>query len=170
MPNKVYVSPETARTWSDSGTTSDELLDLGGLAADAVAMGSFWDRGAVPYSEWIEAEMLIDGFATAPVVGQGVVLYVAQSQATTGFDGAVSTDPTDTVEGTCTLNQAKNLLYVKAAVVYSTTAGDQLRVRAIFRSAARYVSPVVHNDCADALKSVSDAHLITLRPIPPQVQ
>jgi hypothetical protein len=32
------------------------------------------------------------------------------------------------------------------------------------------VSPVVHNNTADALLSTSDAHKVTLTPIPPEVQ
>ena len=37
MPNKVYINPEAAHTWTDTG--GDDTLDLGGLAADAVKVG-----------------------------------------------------------------------------------------------------------------------------------
>ena len=76
MTNKVYINPETARTWSDAVTSSDELLDLGGLAADDVSgMGSYWDLGAGARSEWYEVEFHIAGFDTAPVVGEFAAFF-----------------------------------------------------------------------------------------------
>ena len=145
-------------------------MDCGGLAADAVRCGSFHDLGASPRSEWYEVEFLISGFDTAPVVGEGVDLYFTQSLATTGFDGSPSTDPTDTVEGTVTVDQLKNLLFIGSAIVVSTTAADDLRMRAVVRLTSRYAAPVVHNNTADALLSTSDAHMVTLTPIPQEVQ
>lgn len=170
MVNKVYNNPETSRTWSDSGTTSDELLDLGGLAANSVAMGSYWDRGAGARAMEYEFEMLIDGFDTAPVVGETVVLYFSQSNATTNFTGNPTTDPTDTAQGTMTLDQAKNTLLAGVATVYSTTAADELKVTGTVFLTSRYISPVVHNNTADALLGTSDAHMITLTPIPAEIQ
>jgi len=168
--NQINIVYGTQRTWSDAGTSSDELLDLGGLAAAAVACGSFHDLGASPRPEWYEAELFIDGFDTAPVVGESVDLYFTQSDGTTGFDGAPTTDPTTTAEGTVTENQLKNLLFVVPAIVVSTTAGDDLRVRAVVRLTSRYAAPVIHNNTADALLSSSDAHMITLTPIPPEIE
>ena len=170
MANKTYVNPETSRTWSDAGTSSDELLDMGGLAAAALAMGSFWDRGAPPYAEDLELEYLCTGFDTAPVVGEAIHILLSESFSTTGFDGRPTTDPTDTAEGTITENQSKNLKPVGSVLVVSITAGDDLQGRFKFRSTARYLSPVCFNDTADALLSTSDAHLITIRPAPPELQ
>ena len=93
MANKIYQAVETARTWSDAVTSSDELLDLGGLAADGVVCGSFHDLGAAPRSDLYEVEFLIDGFDTAPVVGEMVELWMTQSNATTGFDGQLIQQP-----------------------------------------------------------------------------
>ena len=170
MPNKVYINPETARTWSDADTTSDELLDLGGAATDTVKCGSYHDLGAAPRAEWFEVEMFIDGFATNPVVGESVDLYFTQSNTTTGFDGAPTTDPTDTAEGAVTENQLKNLVYAVSCIVASITAANNLQARAVVRLTSRYVAPVVHNNTADSLLGSSDAHMITLTPIPPEVQ
>lgn len=178
MPNKVYVAAETARTWSDSGTTSDELLDIGGLAADDVSgMGSYWDLGSASRSEWYEWEFHIAGFDTPPVVGEAVHLYFAMSNATTtGWDGEPDTAPGDATEGTLDGTAADrraslpNLLYAGSVVVRTTTAADELRKRGVVRLPSRYVSPVVHNDTADALLSTSDDHMITLTPIPAELQ
>lgn len=170
MPSKSYQASETARTWSDAGTTSDELLDLGSLAADGVVMGSFHDLGASPRSDVYEVELLIDGFDTAPVVGEVVELWLSQSNSTTGFDGQPTTDPTTTAQGTMTAEQAENCTFACAARVYSTTAADELQKRATVRITGRYVSPVVINRTADALLGTSDAHLITITPIPQEGQ
>jgi hypothetical protein len=170
MASKSYQASETARTWSDTGTTSDELADLGGLASDGVVMGSYHDLGASPRSDIYEVEFHVDGFDTAPVVGEVVELWFSQSNATTGFDGQVTTDPTDTVEGTATIAQAENCTFACACRVYSTTAGDELQKRATVRLTGRYVAPIVINRTADALLSSSDAHLITLTPIPQEGQ
>jgi len=168
MPNKIYVAPETTLTWTDTG--GDELLNLSSLAPAGVAMGSFADLGAASRSEWYELEVFIDGFDTAPVVGETVDIYISQSNGTTGFDGSPSTDPTTSAQGTMTVNQLKNCLYVGSLSVYSTTAADNLRGRFIVRLPARYVSLLVHNNTVDALLGTLDAHTLKLTPIPPEVQ
>ncbi len=168
MPSKSYQASETATVWTDTG--GDELLDLGGLAASGVAMGSFLDLGASPRSDIYEVELLIDGFDTAPVVGEVVELWFSQSNATTGFDGQVTTDPTTSAQGTATAAQAENCTFACAARVYSTTAGDELQKRATIRLTGRYVSPIIVNRTADALLSTSDAHTVTLTPIPQEGQ
>jgi len=170
MANKIYIAPETTITWTDTG--GDELLDLGGLAAAGVAMGSFADLGAASRSEWYEAELFIDGWDSAPALGETVVLYFSQSNATTNFDGCPTTDPTTTAQGTMTADQIKNLgAPACIATVYSTTPGLNIKARGVIRLTGRYVSPVVQNNsAADALLSTADAHTVKLTPIPPEVQ
>jgi hypothetical protein len=169
--SKVYINPETVIVWTDATTGGDELLDCGGLAADAVRMGSFADLGAAPRSQWYGFELLIDGFDAPPVVGQDIDLYFPQSIATTNFDGNPTTDPTTTVEGTMTVAQLKNAGIPHGfAIVYSTTAGDELKITGVVRLISRYVAPTIHNNTEDALLSTSDAHKVTLWAIPPEIQ
>lgn len=166
--NKIYIAPEASITWTDTG--GNELLDLGGLAAAGVAMGSFADLGVGSRSEWYTFEMTIDGFDLAPTVGQAVHLFFSQSSATTNFDGNPTTDPTDTAQGSMTLNQTKNLVPVGSTIVYSTTAADELKISGVVRLPLRYVSPVVHNDTGVALLNTADAHKVVLIPIPSEIQ
>lgn len=170
MVNKLYINPETAITWANSG--GDELLDLGGTGggADGVVMGSFLDLGSAARSEFYMYELTIDGFDTAPVIGESVLLYLAFSNATTNFDGNPTTDPTTTAEGTMTTDQLRNVLLLDAASVYSTTAANELKISGTVRIPFRYVSPVVHNNTVDKLLSTSDAHTFILTPIPPELQ
>lgn len=169
MANKIYVAPETARYWDDSA--GDLLLDdINGLAADAVACGAYVDLGSGSRAEEYEFEMIVDGFGTAPVVGETVDLYFIESQDSQNFSGQPSTAPGATSEGTVTLAQLKNALFAGSAVVHSTTAGDVLQVSGVVRLTSRYVAPVVHNNTADALNSSTPAHKISLTPLPAEVQ
>ena len=170
MANKVYINPETAFTWDNAGTGAVNLMDLGGLAAAGLAMGTYQDLGVAPRSEFYQFEMLIDGFDTAPVVGEVITLYFSQSNSTTNFDGNPTTDPTSSAQGTITLAQAKNCLLAGVATVYSTTAADELKITGLVRIQSRYVAPVVYNGTADALLSTADAHLVTLTPVPQEIQ
>jgi hypothetical protein len=173
MAGEIYQKRGTPIVWTDSG--GNEELDLGGLAAGAVLGGSYYDRGdlsVTPAPDEYEWEMIIDGFNTAPVVGETVDLYFAGSNATTLFDGQLIADPTDTVDTATgpTAAMLKNMMFVGSVVVHSTTAADELQARGVVRFTSRYISPVVHNNTADALLGTADSHKITLTPIYYQVQ
>lgn len=170
MATKIYQAEETARTWSDASTSSDELMDIGGLAANGVVCGSYHDLGAAPRADIYEVSFLVDGFDTAPVVGQMVELWFAESNATTGFDGQLTTDPTDTAEGVATEPQAYNCTFAGAVRVHSTTAADELLRRFTVRLTSRYIAPIVINLTDDALLSTSDAHMVTVKAIPQESQ
>lgn len=164
MVNKVYINAETELNWTDTGGTY--TMDLGGLAADAVRVGAQGDLGAFPHSEWYSWRIHIDGFDTAPVVGEKVAIYLAQGRSTTDIDGDVGSS--DAAGATADL---PNLLGpIGFATVQTTTAADNLIASGVVRITSRYVSPVIHNDTADALLSTSDAHVFALTPIPPEVQ
>lgn len=168
MANKIYIAPETVIEWLNTGGDLD--MDLGGLAADGVQMGAYHDRGVNSQSHRWGFELLIDGFDTPPVVGESVDFYISQSVATTNFDGNPTTDPTPTAEGTMTVNQLKNTLYVASAIVYSTTAGDELKITGEVFITSRYFSPVIHNNTADTLLSTADAHSLKMWPLPDEIQ
>lgn len=165
MVNKVYVNPETAHTWTDTG--GDDALDLGGLAADGVRAGDHWDLGASARSEWYQWHAVVDGFDAAPTVGETVDFYLAFSQDATAatLDGDLGL--TDAASSTVVL---PNLMYIGSAVVQTTTAANELVTSGVVRISARGVTPVVHNNTAVALLSTSDAHKFILVPIPPEVQ
>jgi hypothetical protein len=151
MANKVYIQEETAKTWTDTG--GDYTLDLGSLAPDGVKVGAQYAY-----------KFVIDGFDTAPVVGETVDLYLAFSDGTY-VDGDVGT--ADAAGFTADL---PNLMYLGSASVQTTTAADNLIISGLVNIPFRYVSPVVHNNTADALLGTSDAHKFILTPVPPEVQ
>ncbi|HDY68145.1 hypothetical protein LCGC14_1610560 [marine sediment metagenome] len=167
--NKIYIAPETAVTWKDTG--GDEVLDMGGLAADDLAVGSFLDLGANSRSSDYVFTFFVDQFETNPVVGESIDLYWATGTDTANFDGVVTTAPGDSSTGTAVLAETPNLMYAGSAIVITTTAASaKLRISGFIRFLSRYVFPVVHNNTADALNRTGDGHSIILTPVPAEVQ
>ncbi len=113
---------------------------------------------------------MIGGFDTAPIVGEAVALWITQSKTGVDFDGRVTTDPTSTVEGVATAEQAGNCLPAGGVRVYSITAADELQCRRVVRLTGRYVAPIIINHTQDALLSTSDSHKVILTPIPQEAQ
>jgi len=162
MANKLYVQQETAIEWTDSG--GDYALDLGSLAADAVRVGARADLGAAPRAFQYEWRIVIDGFDTAPVVGEGVNIFLSTS------DGTYEDGDVGTADAAGTKVSLSNLLFIGSAIVQTTTAADKLQASGLVNIAARYVSPVVWNGTADALLGTADAHKFYLTPMPLELQ
>jgi len=158
MPNKVYAAAETALTWTDSG--GDYALTLASLAADGVRVGAQHDLGSGSRSRLYEWRFVVDGFGTAPVVGETVDVYVATSDGTY-VDGSVGTS--DAAGSTVAL---PNLLFLGSATVQTTSTTDDLVISGQVELSHQYVSPVVHNNTADAL---SGGRFI-LTPVPDEIQ
>jgi hypothetical protein len=162
MANKIYINEETSKTWTD--TAGDYTMDLGSLAADAVRVGQRGDLGAAPRADMYAWKLVIDGFDTAPVVGETVDLYLSFS------DGLYEDGRVGTSDAAGSTVQLPNLLFLGAASVQTVTASDELIISGLVNIPFRYVSPVVHNNTADALLGTSDAHKFILTPVPPEVQ
>ncbi len=164
MANKIYVNPEATISWSDAA--ADLVLDLGatGGAADGVRVGAQKDLGAAARSEWYEWRIKLDGFDTAPVVGETIDIYLSTS------DGTIEDGDVGTTSADATTAALKNCRFIGSVVVQTTTAGDDLHASGICRIVARYVCPVIHNNTADKLLSTGDDHWFWLTPIPPELQ
>lgn len=162
MPNKIYISEETSQEWTDIG--GDYTMDLGSLAADGVRVGAQGDLGTSPRADQYSWKLVIDGFDTAPVVGETVDLYLAFSDGT-NVDGDVGTS-----DAAGSVDDLPNLLFLGSATVQTTTAADNLIISGSCQIHQRYVSPVIHNNTADALLGTSDGHKFILTPTPLEVQ
>ena len=158
MANKVYVAAKTALTWTDSG--GDYALTLASLAADGVRVGAQHDLGSGSRSRLYAWRFAVDGFGTAPVVGETVDVYVATSDGTY-VDGNVGTS--DAAGSTVAL---PNLLFLGSATVQTTSTTNDLIISGHVEISAQYVSPVIHNNTADAL---SGGRFI-LTPVPDEIQ
>jgi hypothetical protein len=161
MPSKAYVDPETAITWTDTG--GDAAFDLGGLASKSVRVGAQYTLPAAPRSYLYLYKIIVDGFDTAPVVGQAVHFYLAQSTTASAAeqDGDVGTS-----DAAGSVDDLPNLTPLRSAIVQTTTAADELITSGVIEIFQRYVSPVCYNATDDALLSTSDSHQFILTPIP----
>ncbi len=171
MPSKQYLSQETGTVWTDSG--GDKLLDLGGLAASTgIKCGAYLDLGAAPRADLYQVVFFVDGLDSGTATaGQTVDLFFIQSDDATNFDGAPTTAPGASSEGTITVDQARNALYVGSVSVFTTTEADNLmQGRFVARFTGRYVAPVVINRTGATLNGTSDDHEVRLIPIPPESQ
>lgn len=165
MPNQILQQTGTPIVWTDTG--GDFALDLGGLAAGGVRAGDIGDLGSGDRASLYDYVFLVDGFDTAPVVGEVVRLYLALGNSNSAGEIVGDLSGTDGASSTVVL---PNLVQLKPAVVQTTTAANELIVSGIIEIRHRYVIPVVHNDTADALLSTSDAHKFILTPHPLEVQ
>lgn len=165
MANLVYTQQETAIVWTDDATGGDYTLDVGGLAAGTARVGDQGDLGVAPRADRYYYQLVIDGFDTAPVVGEHISVYLAFSGDGTDIDGDVGN-----TDAACATAALPNLLPLDVATVQTTTAANELMISGEVTILARYVSPVVYNETADALLSTADAHTFTLYPMPPEVQ
>lgn len=164
MANELYLQRGTTVAWLNTG--GNEQLDLGdGVigVSGAVGVGSYHDFGAVPRPDEYEMVVDIDGFATTPVVGESVDLYITESNDASLWTGPEA--PSNTLDATGAVDRLPNLLYVGSAIVRSTTAGANLTALFRFRSPSRYIAPVAHNNTADNLLASGDAHRVNLTPL-----
>ena len=167
MTSKLYISEETEIDLTDDTTGGDYTLDLGADGASGnVANSDQIDLGAAPRSEWYRVTVIIDGFATAPVVDEAAHIGFAAGRSTSDIDG----DFPSTSGSTGTVDDLKNIDMIDRAIVQTTTAADELRISFKVRFTARYQTAVVYNATADAFASSGDAHHIYITPIPPQGQ
>ncbi len=166
MANKIYMQAETPIIFADAAHASEDyVITLSALAADGVRVSAQGDLSDVPRSEWYNWRLFIDGFNTAPVVGETVDVYLATSDSS----GAGTEDgDVGIADAAGSTVQLPNLLYLGSATVQTTTTTDELMVSGTVRITARYVSVVVHNNTADALET--STHSFTLTPVPPEVQ
>ncbi len=161
MANKIYVARETPTVWDDSA--GDLVLTFNNLAAAAVRIGAQLDFGAGSTSEWYEWRCTVQ-FATAPVVGETVDIYLSTS------NGARPDGEMGVADAAGTANALPNCHRVGSVVVTSTDADHDMTASGICRIATRYVSPVIHNNTADNLRASANTSEFTLTPIPPELQ
>jgi len=162
MAYKVYIARETPIVWSD--TAGDLAMTLNNLAAGAGRVGAQKDFGAGSTAEWYSWRLTVQ-FATAPVVGETIEIYLSTSDGTEedGQEGTANAALGST-------NSLKNMRLIGVLVVTSTNASHDMTASGICRIDTRYVCPVIYNNTADNLKATNDTSEFTLTPIPAEVQ
>lgn len=164
MANKVYKAIETSLLFADAAQVEDETLTLSALAAGAARISARHDflaaSNARRYSWRATFQM-----ATAGVIGEEIEIYLSTSDGTNP-DGEEGT--ADAALGST--DSLKNMQFI-GSVVIDTVSTDTDITRSGFATIdSRYASVVVFNNTADALRTDTSVHGVTLTPIPPEIQ
>ncbi|MFZ5829120.1 MAG: hypothetical protein ACOY3P_03495 [Planctomycetota bacterium] len=162
MANKVYRAIETAIRFKDSDATYTLTLNnlaatTGGRISDRVDRGA----GSLPRRYRWKAVMQ---FETAPVVGEHVAIYIAQSDGTNA-DGNVGSS-----DAALTAAVAANLDCIGIVRVQTTDADSSMIASGVCTIDERYYSVGVLNKTADNLRAENDYSWVELTPIPDELQ
>ncbi len=164
MTSKAYYLPETLTQFRASG--GDVAFTLTSLGAGAGRQSAQLDRGVETaghpflfrWRAWIQ-------FATTPVVGEVVEIYIKTSDGThldnddgTG-DIAVSAE-----------DKLRNLKYIGKIEVDEASSTPEFSASGVVSIFERYVHVVFWNRTADALSSTAADHGFDLEEIPVQGQ
>jgi hypothetical protein len=163
MPSLIYVQPETAITWRNTAGTA--VLTLTSVAASAGRQGALHDFGALTARSRRYEWRAFVKFATAPVVGDIIDIYLKTGDGThrdnddgTG-DAAVSS-----------VNKLRNLVWIGAIEVDEASTTPEFSASGEIEVSAREVAPVFWNGTADALSATAGDHGFDLTPKPDEVQ
>jgi hypothetical protein len=161
MANKLYVAPETPLVFKDSGGDAD--ITLQNLAAGAGRISVQVDRGAGSHARLYKWRAKMP-FETAPVVGEYVFLYIAESDGT-DVDGLVGA-----VDAALTAAQAANLQEIGIVRVQTTDVDTAFTASGYCLISERYFSVGVFNSAADNLQNDANTATVTLTPVPDELQ
>lgn len=162
MANKVYRAIETAIRFKDTDATYTLTLNnlaatTGGRISDRV------DRGAGSLPREYRWKACVQ-FETAPVVGERVEIYLAQSDGTNA-DGNVGSS-----DAALTAAVAANLTLIGTVIVQTTDADASFIASDTCTIDERYFSVGVLNKAADNLRAEDDYSWVELTPIPMEIQ
>lgn len=166
--NKIYIAPETAIIFKDAG--GDEVIDTTSLSQNEVAVSSILDLGAGSHSPDFAVTFIANGWATAPVAGDTINIYVAFGTSTTQLDGEYTLLPTDSNAGTALQSITDNLDRITGIVGTSTATNATIQVSAVFRSMFRYVVFIVENLASGADDLSATGVEIIVTPVPLEIQ
>jgi len=162
MTQKIYRAIETPITFKDSG--GDAVITLANLGFGAGRISAQYDRGAgskpMRY-KWKGAFQ----FETAPVVGEVVELYIAESDGTY-VDGTVGV-----ADAVLASNARKNLMLIGLVVVDTVSTATDIIGSGTCLIWERYFSAGVWNaSVADNLKNTANACIVIFTPMPDEIQ
>ena len=163
MTSKSYVSPETAITFRASG--GDVALTLTSLGSSAGRQSAEHDLGASARADRYEWRAWVK-FATTPVVGELVKLFLKTSDGTHDDNDDGATDAAVSAE-----DKLRNLRYIGAIEVDEASTTPEFSASGVIHDlTSRYIQIVFWDETADGLSATAGDHGFDLTPIPPQGQ
>lgn len=154
------VTRGTAIDFVASG--GDAVLTLTSLASDAGRQSAEYDRGAADLDSLYEWRAYCK-FATTPVVGETVDIYLKTSDGTHDDNDDGASDAALSAE-----DKLKNLQLLGSIVVDEASATPEFSASGTTTINARYIQVVVENSTADAFSATAADHGVILTPIIPK--
>jgi hypothetical protein len=171
MANLVYRNRETT-LWFVPATAAqaeDAAFEVHNLATSAGRQSAQHDLGEGAIAGWYEWRAFVQ-FATAPVVGEQVDIYLK----TAGSSAAATTHPDNddgTTEGAVSASdKLKNLKWLGCILVDEAVANIEMVASGFVYIAARALQVVFWNSTADGLTNDVDENGFMLSPVPDEVQ
>lgn len=162
MPNLVYVNEEAVITWLASGGTN--VLTLTSLGVGAGRQGALDDFGVAARARRFVWRAFVK-FATAPVVGETVDIYLKTSDGSHPDNDDGTGDAALSAE-----DKLKNLTYLGSIVVDEASATPEFVASGDIEISAQQAAPVFFNATADILSSTAADHGFQLTPVPDEIQ
>lgn len=156
------VMKVTRGTAIEFTSSSTETLTLTSVASDAGRQSAEHDRGTGDLDHLYEWRAWCK-FATTPVVGETVDIYLKTSDGTHDDNDDGATDAALSAE-----NKLKNLQYVGSITVDEASTTPEFSASGTVSITARYIQAVVFNSTADALSATATDHGVSFTPIIPK--
>lgn len=162
MANLIYQNEEAEITWLASG--GDNVLTLTSVGAGAGRQGALHDFGVgaraylFVWRAWVK-------FATTPVVGDQVQVYLKTSDGTHPDNDDGAGDAAVSAE-----DKLKNLDLIGQIIVDEASTTPEFVASGVVQIPERSVGPVFWNASADALSGTAGDHGFSLTPVPAEIQ
>lgn len=162
MANLIYRARESAITWLASGGSA--VLTLTSLASGAGRVGALNDFGASTSVARRYVWRFWCKFATTPVVGEVIEIYLKTSDGThddNDDSGDIALSAQD---------KLRNLALIGVLEVDEASTTPEFSCSGEIEVSAREIAPVIWNATADALSSTAGDHGFELVPVPDEIQ
>jgi hypothetical protein len=166
MANKIYQIPETTLWFVPATATQaeDAAFEVHNLASGAGRQSAQHDLGASARADRYAWRAFVQ-FATAPVVGEVVRIYIKRS------DGTHPDNDDGTSEGAVSAeDKLKNCQHIGSIIVDEAVADVEMVASGEISLPHRYFQVIVWNGTADALTNDVDENGFNLTPIPMEAQ
>ena len=171
MANEVLRNRGTTLFFNPAAAAQAETaaLECHNLAASAGVQSAIYDLGEGAVSMLWEWRAFVQ-FATAPVVGESVRIYLK-----TAGNSAASTTHPDNDDGTTAsavsaVDKLRNLHLIGSIIVDEAVADMEMVASGTVEIAARAIQVVFWNATADALTNDVDENGFMLSPVPYEIQ
>lgn len=161
MTSKAYQLDETVIEFNSASTASltmTSLATVSGRQSDQHDLGTAARAFAYEWRAYCQ-------FATAPVIGETVDIYLKTSDGT-----RIDNDDGTTDAALSSVEKLRNLRYLGSIVVDESTADLEFSASGVTQINSRYIQIVVYNRTVDSFTSTATEHGVTIKPFAIQGQ